>query len=40
LFLQQAEMKGATIRNGWEMFVYQALRSYQIWEGVEWTHQF
>lgn len=40
LFLQQAELKGATIRNGWEMFVYQALRSYQIWEGVEWTHQF
>ncbi|MED9995448.1 MAG: shikimate dehydrogenase [Paludibacteraceae bacterium] len=40
LFLQQAEMKGATIRNGWEMFVYQALRSYQIWEGVEWTHRF
>lgn len=40
LFLQQAETKGATIRNGWEMFVYQALRSYQLWEGVKWTHTF
>ena len=40
LFLQQAEMKRATTCNGWPMFVYQALRSYQIWEGVKWTHDF
>ncbi len=40
LFLQQAETKGATTCNGWAMFVHQALRSYQIWEGVEWTHEF
>jgi len=40
LFLHQAELKGATIYNGWEMFVYQALRSYKIWENKDWTHKF
>lgn len=40
LFLTQAETKGAQIKNGWEMFVHQALRSYQIWEGGEWSHRF
>ena len=40
LFLNQAELKGAAIKNGWEMFVYQALKTYEIWEGVVLTHQF
>ena len=40
LFLNQAELKGASIKNGWEMFVYQALKTYEIWEGVVLTHQF
>lgn len=40
LFLQQAMTKGCDIKNGWEMFVYQALRSYEIWEGVHWGHKF
>lgn len=36
LFLRQAETCGATISNGWNMFVNQALKSYEIWEGVRW----
>ena len=40
LFLHQAETKGATICNGWSMFVHQALRSYEIWESIQWTHEF
>lgn len=40
LFLNQAELKGAAIKNGWEMFVYQALKTYEIWEGVRMTHEF
>lgn len=40
LFLQQAMTKGCEIKNGWEMFVFQALRSYEIWEGVRWSHVF
>ncbi|MBP5318896.1 MAG: shikimate dehydrogenase [Paludibacteraceae bacterium] len=40
LFLNQAELKGAAIKNGWEMFVYQALKTYEIWEGVVMTHNF
>lgn len=36
LYLRQAETCGATIQNGWPMFVNQALKSYEIWEGVMW----
>jgi shikimate dehydrogenase len=36
MFLRQAETCGATIQNGWPMFVNQALKSYEIWEGVMW----
>lgn len=36
LYLRQAETCGATIQNGWPMFVNQALKSYEIWEGVRW----
>jgi shikimate dehydrogenase len=36
LFLRQAETCGAAIQNGWQMFVNQALKSYEIWEGVMW----
>ena len=36
LYLRQAETCGATISNGWKMFVNQALKSYEIWEGVKW----
>ena len=37
LYLRQAETCGATIQNGWPMFVNQALKSYEIWEGVRWS---
>ncbi len=37
MFLRQAETCGATIQNGWPMFVNQALKSYEIWEGVKWS---
>jgi shikimate dehydrogenase len=37
LFLRQAETCGAAIQNGWQMFVGQALKSYEIWEGVRWS---
>ena len=37
LFLRQAETCGAAIQNGWQMFVNQALKSYEIWEGVRWS---
>lgn len=40
LFLQQSQTKGCETKNGWEMFVYQALRSYEIWEGIHWEHKF
>lgn len=36
MFLRQAETCGAAIQNGWKMFVNQALKSYEIWEGVMW----
>lgn len=38
LFLRQAELKGASIKNGFEMLVGQAIRSYEIWEGVTLKH--
>ena len=37
LFLRQAETCGARISNGWLMFVNQALKSYEIWEGIHWS---
>ena len=37
LYLRQAETCGATISNGWKMFVNQALKSYEIWEGIRWN---
>ena len=37
MFLRQAETCGAAIQNGWKMFVNQALKSYEIWEGVMWS---
>lgn len=40
LFLHQAQTKGCDTKNGWEMFVYQALRSYEIWEGIRWNYKF
>ena len=35
LFLQQAETRGATTCNGWQMFLNQAHKAYQIWEGID-----
>lgn len=32
LFLQQAELKGATIKNGWDMFTNQAEQAWRIFE--------
>ena len=37
MFLRQSETCGATIQNGWPMFVNQALKSYEIWEGIRWS---
>ena len=37
LYLRQAETCGARISNGWKMFVNQALKSYEIWEGIRWS---
>lgn len=39
LFLRQAETCGAVISNGWQMFVNQAIKSYEIWEGIKLTHK-
>ncbi len=32
LFLQKAKQHDATIKNGWEMLIYQAKKSWQIWQ--------
>jgi shikimate dehydrogenase len=35
LFLHQAETRGATTCNGWQMFLNQAHKAYVIWEGKD-----
>jgi shikimate dehydrogenase len=35
LFLHQAETRGATTCNGWQMFLNQAHKAYVLWEGVD-----
>lgn len=35
LFLHQAETRGATTCNGWQMFINQAHKAYVIWEGKD-----